>query len=136
MTGYVPPLHIALSTAREGLAQADAVDIHSHNKVVESHAYLRGAMRYLLAALAPASRCAAAHPEDPTPCGAGPRDAVRVLDEQGAEVVGCVHHAARLYASMERPRVYPMPGHDQAAIEVYQLAQTLRPFCWLPGGGV
>ncbi|GAB2887564.1 hypothetical protein [Streptomyces mayteni] len=74
-------------------------------------------------------RCAAAHPDDPTGCeGAG--DVVRIVDRSGRSVLACVHHGARLYASLTRPRVYPMPGSDGAAIEVYQRAQSLPPFCW------
>ena len=79
------------------------------------------------------TRCPAAHPEDPSPCE-GPHDAVRVLDQQGAEALGCVHHAARLYASLERPRVYPTPGNDGAALDVYRRAQTIEPFEWMKRG--
>lgn len=81
-----------------------------------------------------AARCAAAHDADPTPCE-GPQDAVRIVDRYGSEVLACVHHGARMYASLIGPRVYPMPGHDGAAIEAYQRAQDLPPFCWLPRGG-
>ncbi|GGM24920.1 hypothetical protein GCM10010129_81770 [Streptomyces fumigatiscleroticus] len=45
-------------------------------------------------------RCAAAHPEDPSPC-AGPRDAVTVYDRTGTGVPGCEHHGARLFASLD-----------------------------------
>lgn len=76
------------------------------------------------------TRCAAAHAEDPTPCE-GPHDAVRIVDQLGAETLACVHHGARLYASLDRPRVYPMPGHDQAALEVYTRAQGIEPFEWM-----
>lgn len=75
-------------------------------------------------------RCAAAHTEDPTPCE-GPHDVVTVIDQHGTETLGCVHHGARLYASLVRPRVYPTPGNDGAAIEVYNRAQTTRPFPWI-----
>jgi hypothetical protein len=53
---------------------------------------------------------------------------VRVVDQHGAEATGCVHHAAVLHASLVRPRVYPSPGHQGAAIEVYRRAQSLEPF--------
>lgn len=74
-------------------------------------------------------RCPAAHAEDPTPCG-GPQ-VVRVVNQAGASMSGCVHHAARLYASLIRPHVYPLPGHDGAALEVYYRAQDLPPFPWV-----
>ena len=79
-------------------------------------------------------RCAAAHPDDPTACeGAG--NVVRIVDKHGTSVLGCVHHAARLYASLIRPHVYPTEGNGWAAIDVFQHAQTLPPFCWVPGRG-
>lgn len=80
----------------------------------------------------PPVRCEAAHPDDRTRCEGPP--AVTILDLLGTEVTGCVHHAARMYASLESPRVYPLPGHDGAAFTVYQRAQTIRPFCWLEEG--
>lgn len=73
-------------------------------------------------------RCPAAHDEDPTPCE-GPV-VVRVVDQLGTETTGCVHHAARLYASLDRPRVYPLPGHDGKAIEVYNRGHETLPFAW------
>ncbi|AEW94625.1 MULTISPECIES: type 2 periplasmic-binding domain-containing protein [Streptomycetaceae] len=77
------------------------------------------------------ARCAAAHQDDPVPCE-GPHDAVRVVDQHGAEVGACVHHGARLYASLIAPRVYP-GSVDGAAIEVYQRARALPPFPWTEG---
>lgn len=83
-------------------------------------------------------RCATAHPDDPTPCQ-GPRDAVLIRDRQMSRarnamtegVAGCVHHGARLLASLDGGRVYPGPGDQaDAAIEAYTLAQTLRPYEW------
>lgn len=56
---------------------------------------------------------------------------VRVVDRSGAELLACVHHGARLYASVDDPRVYPLPGHDGEALEVYYRAQRLEPFPWL-----
>jgi hypothetical protein len=76
-----------------------------------------------------ADRCPATHAEDPTPCEGG--QVVRVVDQQGTSVSGCVHHGARLYASLIRPHVYPLPGHDGAALEVYKRAQDLPPFPWM-----
>ncbi|GGO55332.1 hypothetical protein GCM10012287_46390 [Streptomyces daqingensis] len=55
---------------------------------------------------------------------------MRVIDQHGSEATGCVHHAAVLYASLVRPRVYPSPGHTGAAIEVYRRAQMLQPFAF------
>ncbi|MCP9209303.1 hypothetical protein [Streptomyces cucumeris] len=48
---YVPPLHIAIDTAREFLAQAEAVNIHDHGRVIESHGSLTVSLAALLAAL-------------------------------------------------------------------------------------
>jgi hypothetical protein len=75
----------------------------------------------------PDRRCAAAHAEDVSACE-GPLDAVRVVDELGGEVLGCVRHGAVLLASLECGRVYPGPGHDGYAIEVFKRAQQLKPF--------
>ncbi|GAB2778259.1 hypothetical protein [Streptomyces daliensis] len=86
-------------------------------------------------------RCAAAHPKDPSPCE-GPGDAVlirdqhmsRARDEMTEGVPGCVHHGARMLASLTGGRVYPGPGADPsggAAIEVHTRAQKIRPFEWL-----
>lgn len=71
-------------------------------------------------------RCAAAHPEDRSPCD-GPADAVRVVDPVGDGVIGCVQHAAVALASIEGARVYPH-SVDEAAIEAFQRAQLLEPF--------
>lgn len=75
--------------------------------------------------------CETAHAEDQSPCE-GPLDAVRVVDQLGAEALGCVHHGAVLLALLGGGRVYPGPGHDGGptggAIEAYQRAQRLAPF--------
>lgn len=85
------------------------------------------------------SRCAAAHDEDHTDC-VGPLDAVLIRDRQMSRardamtegVPGCIHHGARMLASIEGGRVYPGPGGvDGDAIRVYKEAQTTRPFAWL-----
>ena len=76
-----------------------------------------------------ADRCPAAHPEDPTPCG-GPV-VVTVLDARNAGAKGCEHHGARLLASLEGGRVYPLPdAPDGAAIRVFKAADSIHPFCW------
>jgi len=74
-------------------------------------------------------RCPAAHPEDPTPCQ-GPV-AVTVLDALNAGANGCEHHGARLLASIEGGRVYPLPDAPEgAAIRTFKAAGGLRPFPW------
>jgi hypothetical protein len=74
-------------------------------------------------------RCPAAHPEDPTPCQ-GPV-AVTVLDAVNAGSNGCEHHGARLLASLEGGRVYPLPNAPEgAAIRTFKAAAGLRPFPW------
>jgi hypothetical protein len=76
------------------------------------------------------TRCPAAHPDDPTPCG-GPI-VVTVLDADNAGATGCEHHAARLLASLEGGRVYGLPDAPEgAAIRVFKAAGDLRPFPWL-----
>ncbi|MGW1303829.1 hypothetical protein ACWD5R_29330 [Streptomyces sp. NPDC002514] len=57
-----------------------------------------------------------------------------VLDARNAGADGCEHHAARLLASLDRGRVYPLPdAPDGAAVRVFTAAGTIRPFCWLAG---
>ncbi|MQS99032.1 hypothetical protein FF041_02100 [Streptomyces jumonjinensis] len=78
------------------------------------------------------ARCAAAHADDPTRCeGAG--DAVLVRDRYTAVggVLGCVHHGARMLASIEGGRVYPGHAPGSAAIAVWTRAQSIRPFAWV-----
>jgi hypothetical protein len=76
-----------------------------------------------------ANRCPAAHHDDPTPCD-GPA-VVKVLDAHNAVADGCEHHAARLLASLERGRVYPLPGAPAgAAIRVFIAADGIPPFAW------
>ncbi|MFD0214333.1 hypothetical protein ACFVH9_35930 [Streptomyces hirsutus] len=78
----------------------------------------------------PARRCAAAHPDDPTPC-TGPL-AVTVLDATGAGADGCEHHGARLLASLDRGRVHALPNAPAgAALRTFRAADTIRPFCWI-----
>lgn len=106
---------------------------------------LREALRLLLRALGaepdapvvvdepPALRCPAAHPDDPTPCG-GPI-VVTILDAHNAGARGCEHHAARLLASLEGGRVYPLPdAPDGAAIRTFKAAGSLRPYAWVERG--
>lgn len=84
-------------------------------------------------AVALPTRCPAAHPEDPSPCG-GPV-VVTVLDAQNAGVDGCENHAARLLASLDGGRVYALPhAPDGAAIRTFKAAGTLRPFPWREAG--
>ena len=94
-------------------------------------------------------RCAAAHRQDPTPCE-GPGDAVlirdaamgrRRSDDDERGVLGCVHHGARMLASLEGGLVYPGPSNDSsgprggAAVEAFNRAQDLKPFAWMHEGG-
>ncbi|MDX3747477.1 hypothetical protein [Streptomyces sp. AK08-02] len=77
-------------------------------------------------------RCPAAHPDDPTPCD-GPA-VVTVLDATNAGIEGCEHHGARLLASVDGARVYPLPdAPGGAAIRVFKAADTIRPFPWVDG---
>ncbi|GES27915.1 hypothetical protein AB0G60_02665 [Streptomyces angustmyceticus] len=77
------------------------------------------------------ARCAANHPDDKTPCDDGPRDAVTVLDAEGAGATGCEHHSARLLASLDGGRVYPSPNApESAAIRVHKAAGFIDPFPW------
>jgi hypothetical protein len=81
---------------------------------------------------AEATRCPAAHPEDPTPCG-GPVT-VTILDAANAGADGCEHHGARLLASIDRGRVYALPDAPAgAAIRVFKAADGIRPFPWVDG---
>ncbi|WP_246144819.1 hypothetical protein [Actinacidiphila oryziradicis] len=91
-----------------------------------------------------ARRCDAAHPDDPTPCE-GPHDAVEIRDRFMSRArdaitvgtLGCVHHGARMLASLDGGRVYPGPSGapgDAAAIDAYQRAQALPPFAWRTTG--
>ncbi|WP_367324792.1 hypothetical protein [Streptomyces sp. HUAS ZL42] len=100
---------------------------------------LREALRLLLRALdaepetadsGKITRCPAAHPDDPTPCDGRP--VVTVLDAQNAGADGCEHHGARLLASLEGGRVYALPDAPEgAAIRVFTVADSVRPFPWL-----
>lgn len=56
---------------------------------------------------------------------------MRVVTQDRAKDFGCVHHAARLLASLAGSRVYPGPGAPEtAAIEAFNRAQTIEPFAW------
>jgi hypothetical protein len=98
---------------------------------------LREALRLLLRALGAEPcepqagvRCPAAHPEDPTSCDGPP--VVTILDAKNAGANGCEHHAARLLASLDGGRVYPLPdAPDGAAIRVFKAADGIHPFPWL-----
>ena len=58
-------------------------------------------------------RCAAARPDDPTPCD-GP-EVVTVRDAQGTWTDGCEHHAAHL-ASLENSRIHTLPHSPTDAV--------------------
>ncbi|UNO39840.1 hypothetical protein [Streptomyces sp. MST-110588] len=74
------------------------------------------------------ARCGAAAAKDPTPCE-GDGNAVTLIDRHGTEVVGCVHHCARLLAGLEGARVHPFVLAGRA-LEVYSRARELPPFAW------
>ena len=77
-------------------------------------------------------RCAAAHPDDSSPCD-GPPDAVRVMDRAGAPATGCIHHAAMMLASITGARVYP-GSINGAAIAAYNRAAGMTPFAFHRSG--
>ncbi|MBO8186296.1 hypothetical protein JW592_12570 [Streptomyces sp. DW4-2] len=79
-----------------------------------------------------ARRCAAADEADPTPCE-GRRTAVTVLDRNGVQHTGCIHHTARLLASLEGARLHPSAAALPWACEVYCRAAQLPPFAWQVG---
>jgi hypothetical protein len=125
-------LDVAISVARELLTSDQLLSV-------------REALRLLLRALgaldaepqpeqppAPAPRCPAAHPQDPTPCG-GPIVVV-IIDTANASATGCEHHGARLLASLEGGRVYAYGSSPEGcAIRVFQASYTIRPFPWIDG---
>lgn len=107
------------------------------------------------------ARCAAAHHQDPSPCE-GPVDAVLIRERRavaarkrdgigGVSMTGrqdldgvpaCVHHGARLLASMHGGHAYPGPSNDVgrepgdgAAAEAFRRAKTMKPFEWVTRGG-
>ncbi|TVL89370.1 hypothetical protein CD790_27715 [Streptomyces sp. SAJ15] len=75
------------------------------------------------------TRCRAAHHKDPTPCE-GPADVVTILDSRGRETTACVHHGARLLASLDGGRVHPLAALSDHALEVCSRARTLPPYPW------
>ncbi|HET9168283.1 MAG TPA: hypothetical protein VFN97_02570 [Actinospica sp.] len=85
----------------------------------------------------PPRRCGAAHLDDPSPCE-GDREVVRIVIGED-EVLGCVHHGTRLYASVEHARVYPVGGPDgpnaDAVLAVRRGAVGMEPFFWMVPAG-
>lgn len=82
-----------------------------------------------------APRCPAAHPADPRGCEGQP-NAVRIVDQTGADIQACLLHGAVLLASIHRGRVHPLHGPQGSAIAVYTRARDLPPFDFLTGPGV
>ncbi len=131
-------LAVAVSVARQMLADYAHVDHSDLFALNQAHGAFREALRILLRAVdsepvtdqqAP-PRCPAAHPEDPTPCG-GPV-VVTILDAANAGANGCEHHGARLLASLKGGRVYALgTAPEAAAIRVFQTAASTRPFAWI-----
>jgi hypothetical protein len=78
-------------------------------------------------------RCPAAHPQDPDACS-GPT-VVTVLAADNSGLDGCEHHGARLLASLDGGRVYPLPdAPDGAAIRVFKAAAITAPYAWVERG--
>lgn len=78
-------------------------------------------------------RCPAAHPEDLSPCDGPP--VVTVLGRDNAGANGCAHHGARLLASLDGGRVYPLPeAPDGAACRVFKAAAVTAPYAWVERG--
>lgn len=47
---------------------------------------------------------------------------VTIADRTGRATPGCHHHAARALRGILQARVYPLPGHAEAAISVHREA--------------
>lgn len=125
-------LATAIRVARYVLATYGDVGRGDICAYAQAHGGLTEALRILLRALdaEPVTRCPAAHPEDASPC-CGPV-VVTVLDATNAGANGCEHHGARLLASLEGGRVYPLPDAPaDAAIRVFKAAGGIRPFPWV-----
>lgn len=48
---------------------------------------------------------------------------VRIVDRTGASRQGCDRHGVRALRAIADSRVYPLPGHDGAAIAIYLTAR-------------
>ncbi|MEW1655288.1 MULTISPECIES: hypothetical protein [unclassified Streptomyces] len=72
-------------------------------------------------------RCPAAAAADPTPCDGPP--AATLIDRDGRELAGCVHHCARLLPGLDGARVHPFAPAAQA-LDIYVRARELPPFAW------
>jgi hypothetical protein len=140
-TPNLAPSYAAMSIAARGLTSEPSdldVAIRVAQQLLDSDSVLsmRESLRLLLRALGaepahgPVTRCPAAHPQDPTPCS-GPV-AVTILDRTNAGANGCEHHGARLLASLDGGRVYPLPDAPEgAAIRVFKAADATHPFPWV-----
>jgi hypothetical protein len=138
-------LESAIRIARRMLDRYGTVDSGSVYAYTVAHGGLVESLRLLLRALdaepdgeassklgEASARCPAAHPQDPTGCN-GPV-VVTVLDKHNAGANGCEHHGARLLASLDGGRVYPLPdAPEAAALRVFHAADTIRPFPWMNG---
>lgn len=79
--------------------------------------------------MAARARCSAAHPDDSSGCDSAPTS-VRVVDSLGHEALGCIHHGARMLASIVGARVLP-GASGGAAIQTFNRARGTAPFSWL-----
>ncbi|MEU5092120.1 hypothetical protein [Streptomyces sp. NPDC021356] len=132
-----------VAAARETLAAAQDVDLLDGTAMARIIGQLETSLRDLVdlvegdggqtAGPGPvASRCPAAHPEDPTPCS-GPV-VVTVLDSTNAGADGCEHHAVSLLASVTGSRPVPKPDTPVGlAVRLFRAADHTRPFPWREG---
>ncbi|WP_037863528.1 hypothetical protein [Streptomyces sp. NRRL S-340] len=124
-----------IAAARETLAAAAAVNLLDGTAMARIIGRLETSLKDLVdlvdgqAAEPVASRCPAAHPEDPTPCS-GPV-VVTVLDSTNAGADGCEHHAVSLLASVAGARPVPKPDAPAGlAVRLFRAAQHTRPYPW------
>ncbi|MFZ3500670.1 hypothetical protein ACODT5_46935 [Streptomyces sp. 5.8] len=75
------------------------------------------------------TRCNAADDEDLTDC-IGPKDAVTIVDREGAATTACENHGATLLAALYDGQVEPGTVVG-AATRVREAASTVHPFPWL-----
>lgn len=113
----------------DGFPTPADVDDETRALLVEAAASLpRGHADLIRRLLAHADRIP--EPDGTQPCelvpGGGPRcgasAVVRIVDPTGAARVGCHEHAVRALRAIAGARVYPLDGHDGAAIDAYVAA--------------
>ncbi|MFE9685800.1 hypothetical protein [Streptomyces sp. NPDC006285] len=126
-----------IEAARRALADAESVNLLDGIAMARVIGRLEVAVERLIemteaGADTRATRCPAAHREDPAPCG-GPI-VVTIVDETNAGADGCEVHAVRMLASLTRGRPVAKPDAPQGvAVRVFRAAQHTRPFPWVGG---